>query len=389
MKYIFSLLFALSVFASYACSCANPGKLDNRQYDYYDFIATGVVEEVETEGMFTSINFQVKHFYKNKGEDSLVMLKTASSSAACGISASKGQEWLIYASVENGELHVSLCSRSIVLKAEGMTEMPSRAKEDLFFLEIKEQEGTNFTIGKIETIESKVLNENRLLNIYLPEGYSTDSTYPVIYLLDGSANEDFLHVAGLLQFCNYPWLEFMPKSILVGISNVDRKRDFTYPSSDEDYKKKYPMTGGSAAFIQFIETELQPFIESNYPVNGTDMLIGQSLGGLLATEVLYKKPELFNHYFIISPSLWYDYLSLLDQEPAFAAENFNQRISVYVAVGDEGRVMKTVAKRLYKEVKGADKVKAQFEYFNDENHASIMHEALYKGFKDFENRTAE
>lgn len=389
MKYIFSFLFALSVFASYACSCANPGKLDNRQYDYYDFIATGVVEEVETEGMFTSINFQVKHFYKNKGEDSLVMLKTASSSAECGISASKGQEWLIYASVENGELHVSLCSRSIVLKAEGMTEMPSRAKEDLFFLEIKEQEGTNYTIGKIETIESKVLNENRLLNIYLPEGYSTDSTHPVIYLLDGSANEDFLHVAGLLQFCNYPWLKFMPKSILVGISNVDRKRDFTYPSSDEDYKKKYPMTGGSAAFIQFIETELQPFIESNYPVNGTDMLIGQSLGGLLATEVLYKKPELFNHYFIISPSLWYDYLSLLDQEPVFANENFNQRISVYVAVGDEGRVMKTVAKRLYKEVKGADKVKAQFEYFKDEDHASIMHEALYKGFKDFENRTAE
>lgn len=389
MKYIFSFLFALSVFASYACSCANPGKLDNRQYDYYDFIATGVVEEMETEGMFTSINFQVKHFYKNKGEDSLVMLKTASSSAACGISASKGQEWLIYASVENGELHVSLCSRSIVLKAEGMTDMPSRAKEDLFFLEIKEQEGTNYTIGKIETIESKVLNENRLLNIFLPEGYSTDSTYPVIYLLDGSANEDFLHVAGLLQFCNYPWLKFMPKSILVGISNVDRKRDFTYPSSDEDYKKKYPMTGGSAAFIQFIETELQPFIESNYPVNGTDMLIGQSLGGLLATEVLYKKPELFNHYFIISPSLWYDYLSLLDQEPVFVAENFNQRISVYVAVGDEGRVMKTVAKRLYKEVKGADKVNAQFEYFKDEDHASIMHEALYKGFKDFENRTAE
>lgn len=389
MKYIFSFLFALSVFASYACSCANPGKLDNRQYDYYDFIATGVVEEVETEGMFTAINFQVKHFYKSQGEESMVMLKTASSSAACGISASKGQEWLIYATVENGELQVSLCSRSIVLKGEGMTEVPSRAKEDLVFLEIKEQEGKNYSIGKIETIQSEVLNENRLLNIYLPQGYSADSTYPVIYLLDGSSNEDFLHVAGLLQFCNYPWLKYMPKSILVGISNVDRRRDFTHPSSDEEYKKKYPTTGGSEAFIKFVGSELQPFIDSQYPVNGTNMLIGQSLGGLLATEVLYKKPEMFDHYFIVSPSLWYDYLSLLEQDPAFVASNFRKQISVYVAVGNEGRVMKTVAKRLYKKANGADYVKAQFEYFKDEDHASILHEALYHGFKDFNERIAK
>jgi len=33
------------------------------------------------------------------------------------------------------------------------------------------------------------------------------------------------------------------------------------------------------------------------------MIIGQSLGGLLASEILMKKPELFNKYVIISPSL--------------------------------------------------------------------------------------
>ena len=61
---------------------------------------------------------------------------------------------------------------------------------------------TNFTIGKTITIKSKVLKENRKLNIYLPLNYEVDSlkTYPVIYLLDGSKDEDFIHVAGIVQF---------------------------------------------------------------------------------------------------------------------------------------------------------------------------------------------
>jgi len=227
------------------------------------------------------------------------------------------------------------------------------------------------------------------LNVYLPEDYSEDSSYSVIYLLDGSRNEDFLHVAGLLQFSNYPWLNFMPGSILVGIENVDRKRDFTYPSRDEKYREKYPTTGESAGFIQFIETELKPYIEASYPVNKVDMLIGQSLGGLLATEILYKKPDMFEHYFIVSPSLWYDSHSLLENEPVFLQEDFEKNLSVYIAVGNEGRVMKKAAKRLYRSVKGEENIKSQFEYFSSEDHASVLHQALYLGFKEFSERTAE
>lgn len=389
MKYLFSLAFFISAIVSYACSCANPGKMDNKQYEYYDFIATGVIDGMEQDDEVKMVFFNVSHFYKGEVDHRGVILNTALSSAACGISPNVGEEWLIYATRHDDGLHVSLCSRSIVMKAEGMSGVPDRAQEDLLFLDNKEQENEKYTIGNVETIQSETLGESRTLNIYLPEGYSADSTYPVIYLLDGSAHEDFLHVAGLLQFCNYPWLKFMPKSILVGIENVDRKRDFTYPSRDEEYKKKYPTTGGSEAFIQFIETELQPYIESTYQANKTSMLIGQSLGGLLATEVLYKKPEMFNHYFIVSPSLWYDNFSLFEQEPTFTADDVNSQISVYVAVGNEGRVMKAVAKKLYKELKGADGVKSQFEYFKDEDHASILHEALYHGFKGFEARIAE
>jgi len=162
-----------------------------------------------------------------------------------------------------------------------------------------------FVLGQIVEINSAELVEKRTLNIYLPEGFSqSDSTrYCVIYLLDGSADEDFIHVVGLVQFNNFPWINRIPKSIVVGIANVNRRRYFTYPSSIADDKKQFQGTGHSDKFIAFIENELQSFIKKEYKVNDSKMIIGQSLGGLLATEILMKKPHLFNKYVIISPSL--------------------------------------------------------------------------------------
>ena len=96
-----------------------------------------------------------------------------------------------------------------------------------------------FPLGIVRQMHSTVLGEDRTLNIYLPEGYHQDSSYSVIYLLDGSADEDFIHVAGLVQFYNFPWVNVLPKSIVVGIANVDRRRDFTFPTAIEKDKKDF------------------------------------------------------------------------------------------------------------------------------------------------------
>lgn len=239
-----------------------------------------------------------------------------------------------------------------------------------------------FAIGEILEIPSKALGEQRTLNIYLPEGYTDTAKYPVIYLLDGSADEDFIHVAGLVQFCNFPWVDILPPSIVVGIANVDRRRDYTFPTSVEQDKKNNPTSGGSEAFIRFLETEVQPFIEKRYRTAGEKTIIGQSLGGLLATEVLFKKPQLFDRYIIISPSLWWNDESLLALPPAVLAPGFARNTSVYVAVGKEGKVMVRDAKKLARLLRQGKKpnVRVQFAYFGAENHASIMHAALYEGF---------
>ncbi len=249
-----------------------------------------------------------------------------------------------------------------------------------------------FILGEILEINSSELAEKRTLNIYLPAGYSrTDSSrYPVIYLLDGSADEDFIHVAGLVQFNNFPWINRIPESIVVGIANINRKRDFTYPSSIEEDKKQFPGTGHSDKFIAFIEKELQPFIAKEYKVSDSKMIIGQSLGGLLATEILLKKPKLFNKYMIISPSLWWDNGSLLKQNSSLLSEDFSQSTGIYIGVGKEGlspgnipHVMEVDANLLAEKLKaGKSKtVQVNFDYLPDEDHATITHQAIFNAFR--------
>jgi predicted alpha/beta superfamily hydrolase len=249
-----------------------------------------------------------------------------------------------------------------------------------------------FVLGVIEEIPSKILNENRILNIYLPEGYQANdtTTYPVIYLLDGSADEDFIHVAGLIQFNNFSWINRVPKSIVVGIANIDRKKDFTYPTTIEEDKKRYPTAGKSTNFIAFIEQELQPFIEKKYRTNQAKTIIGQSLGGLLATEILFTKPHLFDKYIIISPSLWWDNASLLNQKPAILQTDFTQPKSIYIGVGKEGlapsriaHVMEVDANLLVEKLHTSSnkQLSIYFDYLPQENHATITHQAIFNALR--------
>jgi predicted alpha/beta superfamily hydrolase len=246
-----------------------------------------------------------------------------------------------------------------------------------------------FILGTVDEIESKILAEKRIINIYLPPGYDENDSikYPVIYLLDGSEDEDFIHIAGLVQFLNFSWVNKLPNSILVGIANVDRRRDFTFPTTIEKDKKDFPTTGGSEKFIDFIESELQPFIENKYKTAASKTIIGQSLGGLLATEIHFKKPQLFNKYLIVSPSLWWDNESLLKVPPKFSKASSDSLISVFIAFGKEGKIMETDAKSLVDILKHEPgKIKVNSEYFTDENHASVMHNAVYKGFEAINKR---
>jgi len=168
----------------------------------------------------------------------------------------------------------------------------------IFSFCLKAQNDENITIGKKEVIPSKVLNENRTLWIYTPnitsKSPNSDKRYPVLYLLDGDAH--FYSTVGIIQQLSQAnGNGVLPEMIVVGIENPNRFRDLV-PS--DNVTKPNP-------FIDFLSTELIPHIDRNYNTAPYKILIGHSLGGLTAVDILTNFPELFNAYIAIDPSMWY------------------------------------------------------------------------------------
>lgn len=250
---------------------------------------------------------------------------------------------------------------------------------------------TPIQLGKTYTINSAILGEKRTLNVCLPVGYNENDTtkYPVIYLLDGGIDEDLIHIAGLVQFNSMSWVKRLPAVILVGIANTNRARDLTFPTNVAKQKEMLPASGGSKNFISFIENELQPWVGEHFSANDDAMLVGQSLAGLLAAEILMTRPQLFDQYIIVSPSLWWNN-GLLLKSNVQDESNFTGQTKVYIAVGKEGlaptdepHVMEVDANLLYDKLKAADipNVKLYFDYLPEENHGTILHRAVDRGME--------
>lgn len=169
------------------------------------------------------------------------------------------------------------------------------------------QNSNDIIIGKIDSINSTILNEERKLWVHVPDSEDSDKKYPVVYLLDGDYN--FHYVVGAIHQLSGT-LSICPKMIVVGIPNTNRTRDLTPTKAQVDPPFTDSITaansGGGKKFISFIEKELIPYINSQYPADSYRMFIGHSFGGLAVIDTFIEKPELFNSYLAIDPSLWWD-----------------------------------------------------------------------------------
>jgi uncharacterized protein len=175
------------------------------------------------------------------------------------------------------------------------------------------------TIGKIDSLWSPTLKEQRKVLVYTPPSYG-DTTYlprkyPVLYLLDGDAH--FHSVTGLLQILGtgVNGTFVVPEMIVVAIPNTDRTRDLTPTHVEKDLQGKpapfLKTSGGMPNFFGFLQRELIPMIEASYRAAPYRVLVGHSFGGIAAINALYTIPETFNAYVAIDPSLWYDNQLLL------------------------------------------------------------------------------
>jgi len=237
-------------------------------------------------------------------------------------------------------------------------------------------------IGETFTMDSKILNETRRINVYLPPGYteSLNARLPVLYMPDGGIAEDFLHVAGLVQVSvgNGTMRPFL----LVGIENTERRRDMTGPTENENDKKIAPRVGGSEAFRKFIRDELMPQVKSRYRTTDETAVVGESLAGLFIVETFLVEPDLFDTYIAFDPSLWWNNQKLVNG----AGERLHARPklakALYFASSDDD--LRIGATQRLADVLGKNApagVRWHYEQMPDEKHSTIYHPAALKAFR--------
>lgn len=203
------------------------------------------------------------------------------------------------------------------------------------------------SIGETHTIASKPLGQDRVVNVYLPADYATSGkSYPVLYLIDGGLDQDFLHVTGTTAL-GALWARSQPV-IVIGIATQDRRRELTGPTQDSELLKRYPTAGHSAEFRAFIRDEVMPMVASRYRTNGESGVIGESLAGLFIVETFLAEPDLFDHYAAISPSLWWDQGRLAQGAAERLKTPMLKPHRLYLTIADEGGEMQAATDNLVK-----------------------------------------
>lgn len=158
-------------------------------------------------------------------------------------------------------------------------------------------------------VPSTFLGNTRDVIVYLPVGYSDDTTtrYPVLYMQDGQNLMDprtsfagewgVDETAQRLLRCGQ-----MSPVIIVGVYNTaNRIPEYTQVPD--------PTYGGGNAdnYGRFLLQELKPLIDSHYRTRASEPagIAGSSLGGLVSLYLGYTHPEAFTRIGAVSASIWW------------------------------------------------------------------------------------
>lgn len=188
---------------------------------------------------------------------------------------------------------------------------------------------------EVHHLRSEAIGQDYLVNVAFPPGYDpVGDPYPVVYLTDGgpaftamSAVTPLMHLSGELKPFITAGITYDIKVSLHAITL--RNRDLTHSANKTalagddmpDWYKSLPQVepGGAAAFLDFINTQVRPYIRQHFNASDDATYAGYSLGGLFGLFTLFTSPASFQRYVIGSPSIWWNNRDILNLEAAYAA----------------------------------------------------------------------
>jgi len=229
--------------------------------------------------------------------------------------------------------------------------------------------------GKRDSITSAVLKEKRIIQVVLPRNYKPGSKekYDVLYVLDDGNTRTINNVQQFIEDEAY-----MPPTIIVGVLNTDRNRDFL-PTHVADTKT----SGGADKFLQFFKDELIPYVNKTYPSNGDNTIFGHSFGGVFVTYALITEPQLFKSYIAADPSYWWDSGIMVKMTAAKLASLADLDKTFYIS-GREGEAFSGMGIPPMEDLlkKAAPKgLTWKVIAYPDETHGSVRLKSMYDGLK--------
>jgi len=175
------------------------------------------------------------------------------------------------------------------------------------------------TIKRLENFPSKFVDA-RNVDVWLPEGYSADKKYPVLYMHDGMALFDSTIMWNKQEWgvdetmCKLMAEKRIKECIVVGIWNTGVKRFPEYFPQKPFYSlsqadqekilaigkdKGTPLIGTgpfSDNYLKFLVTELKPYIDTHFSTlrdQENTFIAGSSMGGLISMYAICEYPKVF------------------------------------------------------------------------------------------------
>ncbi len=234
-----------------------------------------------------------------------------------------------------------------------------------------QHEESSIEIGKVYSLESKVMGEGREYRVLLPKSYQNSNlSFPVIYVLDG----DSYYLAAYSAMRALSGNGDMPESIIVAITTPEREKNMTPP-----YMDIYGVPSPNAdEFLKHLSEELIPHINDTYRTLPLRILMGHSHGGIFNVYALTENPNAFKWHLMIDAPMHLDNNILEEKVDEFIRKNPQHR----------GRLATTWARFGWNEEKWAklessdNNITAMTFQTENETHSSMYFLAFYKGLKN-------
>ena len=170
-------------------------------------------------------------------------------------------------------------------------------------------------MAQTHVIEEKTVSGLRL-SVYLPPGYTKNTTYKVLYFNDGQTvfGEDGLNIDGVAdQLIHQKMID--PLMIVAIHSDANRSSNYI-PYEDEGARQDFGNYQPEAAqYTKKIISKIIPYIEKNYAASTDRGIGGYSFGGLQSTWAALNHPSIFRFCAALSPSYWVHDFQIFKEAP--------------------------------------------------------------------------